>query len=140
MKVELDLSKFAYVKGSLANKALRIAINKAASPVKATVIAQAPAVKGNLKKSVKIKVKHYKANAVWTAIIGPSASFKRSGKMSKKGKNKGQKRVIRPARYAPIVEKKRGFLKSSLSASRNKFIQTLEVALTQQINVLLAKN
>lgn len=139
MRVELDLGKFQFLKGSLQNKAFRIAMNKAASPVKQTVINTAPAVLGNLKKSIKIKVKHYKANAIWTAIIGPSTSFKRMSKKAKRGKNKGEKRIIRPARYAPIVERKRGFIKSSMSSSRTVFVQTLQDAIRQQIETLLPK-
>ena len=137
MKVEFDLSKMKFVKGSLQNKIMRIAINKAAAPVKAAVIAQSPTMKGNLKKSIKIKSKHYKAKNIWTAIVGPSSSFTRKGKTIKAGPKKGQKPVIRPAKYAPAVEKKKRFLKSSLQASAGQFRQTLQEAVRQQLEAIL---
>lgn len=129
--VELDLSKLDYVRGSGANKAIRMGFNKAMVPVKEAVIKTAPADKGSLKKSIKIKVKYYKASKTWAGIAGPSMKFKRSGGKIKRGPNKGQKRTIRPARYAHVVnwgsKKMRGrkFLEKSLSQTRAKFANDL---------------
>jgi HK97 gp10 family phage protein len=142
--VELDLSKLDYVRGSGMNKAIRMGFNKAMVPVKDAVIKNAPADKGSLKKSIKIKVKYYKSSKTWAGIAGPSAKFKRSGGKIKRGKNKGQKRTIRPARYAHVVNwgsrkmKGRKFLEASMSSTKAKFAndlaQFIKDKLAEQLN------
>lgn len=144
--VELDLSKLDYVRGSGMNKAIRMGFNKAMVPVKQAVISNAPADKGSLKKSIKIKIKYYKSRKAWAGIAGPSAKFKRSGGKVKRGPNKGQKRVIRPARYAHVVNwgskkmKGRKFLERSLSSTQAKFANELTDFIKDKLAEQLNKN
>jgi HK97 gp10 family phage protein len=116
------------------NKAIRIAMNKASSPVKAAVVAKAPALRGYLKKSIRIKIKNYRNGAAWVSIIGSSRSFKRG----KKGKKPSF-----PSNYAGLVEKgtkhmkPQPFLRPSLQATRTQFQQVLQAALKDQVKQLL---
>jgi hypothetical protein len=73
---------------------IRIAVNKAAVPVKSAVVAAAPADVGNLKKSIRIKVKYYAKSKTWAAIIGPSSTFKRVRKKPKKIKPKKPNKTL----------------------------------------------
>ncbi len=91
-KVVLDLKKLPYVRGSLQNMATRIAINKAAVPVKAAVVAAAPKDIGYLKASIRIKSKYYAKSKTWAAIVGPSAKFSRMRKRPKRLKPPPKKR------------------------------------------------
>jgi HK97 gp10 family phage protein len=130
-KINLDIKSLKYVRKSGMNKAIRIAFNKAMKPLKQAVIGNAPADKSNLKKSIRIKVKFYVRTKTWAGIVGPSKSFKRAGKKIKNGPNKGQKKAIRPARYAHLVNwgsrKLRGrkFLERSLIQTRSQFSSNL---------------
>ena len=88
VNVKLDLKRLEYARGSGLNLAIRKAINKAGSPVKAAVVAAAPSDgSGLLKKSIKIKTKYYTSNKVWACIVGPSNSFK-GVKKSSNGKRR----------------------------------------------------
>ena len=90
--VNLDLSGLKYAKGSGINKAIRIALSKAAAPVKSAVISSAPSDLGNLKKSIKIKTKYYSASQSWGVIVGPSKSYSAAKRKAKKRKGVGVKR------------------------------------------------
>jgi hypothetical protein len=86
-------------------KALRIGINRAASPVKASVVAHAAAVKkyGFLAKSIRIRVRTYAADR-WASVIGPSTRYARKKGKFTRGKKKGQPRLFKPSKYAHLVE------------------------------------
>lgn len=84
--VKLDLKKIGYARGSGMNKAVRIAINKAAVPVKAAVMASAPKDVGNLRQSLRIRSRWYAKSKVWAVIVGPSSSFSRVRKKPKRVK------------------------------------------------------
>ncbi|VTU02777.1 : HK97-gp10_like [Gemmataceae bacterium] len=105
-RYELDLSPAAGLKGGGLRKALRIGLNRAASPVKAAVVSNAEAVKryGFLAKAIRIRTKVYPADK-FVAVIGPSSKFVRQKGKFKKGKRKGQPKKAIPAKYAHLVER-----------------------------------
>lgn len=136
-KFVLDLANMSFVKGSIQNKIMRIAINKAAAPVKAAVIAHAPRGKGSLSKAMIIKVKFYKTGDVWIAVIGASSKFSRSI-----GRGKGR---VFPSKYARLVEvgtkyrKATPYLKPSLAATQEKYIADMTDSIRDQLAVALSK-
>lgn len=103
---DLDLTPAERLKASGMRKAIRIGANRAAAKVKAAVVSHAEQVKliGAYAKSVRIKVKVYKGDR-YVSIVGASAKYKRTRGRYTRGKNKGQPRVIRPAKYAGMLEK-----------------------------------
>lgn len=117
----------------LKNFAIRYALNKAASPVKAAVISGAPKLTGALGKSIRIKIERYKAGTVWVAVVGPKSNFVRGGK----------KKTIRPARYAHVLEggsrysMPRRFLAPALSRTHQQYFDILQSTIGQQIDQFL---
>jgi hypothetical protein len=143
MKIEWledPLRKVQFLRGSLQNKIMRISMMKAASPVKSTLVTNSPANLGWLKKSVRIKLVYYKAKQIWASILGPSSKFERKGKKIKTGENAGQRKVIKPSRYAPIVEKKTGFISNTLQQTKAKWETDLTAKLRQLIEEALSKS
>lgn len=124
------------------NKALRIALNAGASPVKQAMIAAAPVERGNLKKAVIIKVKNYKSRNCWVAIVGAGSKFKRVIRPKRKG---FKPRVVRPARYQHLVDrgtkrhKGRHFVSSAFRQARKQFEANVMRKLHEQITQLMAK-
>jgi HK97 gp10 family phage protein len=107
------------------NKEARIAMNKAAAPVKAAVVNNAPSDTGSLKKSIRIKVKSYGRGLRWVAVIGPKGNFKRKGK--------------RPAYYNRQVNdgnryiRGRQHMDKAAAQTRNKFISDYIAALKERV-------
>jgi hypothetical protein len=138
--VKLDINSLKYVRNSGLNKAIRMGYNKSLKPVKDAVVGNAPADDGHLKKSIRIKVKYYARTKTWAGIVGPSRSFKRSGGKIKKGPNKGQKKIIRPARYAHLVNwggkhlRGKRFLEQSLAQTRQQFASNLSMNIKQKLS------
>ena len=130
-KFKLDLQGFEYVRGSLQNKVLRIALNKASSPVKASVQSHTPRGRDFLRQSMIIKVKHYRSGNVWVAVIGPSAKFSRVI-----GRGKGR---ITPSHYARYVErgtkyrKPTPYLAPALAEHHAAFMDTLTNSIRDQL-------
>lgn len=120
---ELQLSK---LKNGLRNKFFRIALNKAASPLKAGVIARAAVRSGALQKSIRIKTKNYKATDTWVAIVGPKSNFQ----VKKTG--------AKPSRYAHLVERRRPFIRPTMESGREAFISDFNSKLAAQIDAILA--
>jgi hypothetical protein len=87
-------------------RAVRIAVNGAAVPVRDRARANALAVRryGHLAQSMRIKVKLY-PSLKFVTVIGPSASFVRGRTRARKGKRKGQVRKFRPASYIFPLER-----------------------------------
>lgn len=81
----------------LQNKAQRIAMSKAASPIKQLVVSNAPSDTGALKKSMRIKIKSYKNNTKWVCVIGPKSDYVKKGKKGKPSK--------KPSTYNQLVNK-----------------------------------
>jgi HK97 gp10 family phage protein len=123
------------LKAGLRNKIIRIAINKAASTVKSQVISNAPQRTGSLKKSIRIKVKNYRAKNVWVAIVGASSKYKRTKK----------KKIIIPVFYAKLVETgtkhspARPYLKPALAQKQQAYIETLRAKIKEQVEEILSQ-
>lgn len=134
------------------NKAMRIALNAAAAPVKAAVIASAPQQLGHLKAATKIKIKNYDKGATWTAIVGASSKFKRTRRLKgggiKKRINKAGKKVnayIRPAVYQHFANagnkrmRGRHYLEAAFQRSVRNFQQIARAKLREVIEGELMK-
>lgn len=115
------------VKNSMQNKFIRIAMNKGAAITKEHAVHLAPSRLGLLKKSIRIKIKHYRASFVWLAVVGPSSKFKRM----KKGKE------IKTTKYAGVIERKTHFLQNAANQTHSIFVSTMEHKLEQQIQTIL---
>lgn len=102
-RVELDMSPADGLRAGGLRLATRIGMNRAASPVKASVVSHAEAVKryGYTAKAVRIRVKEYPADRFVT-VVGPSMNFVRTKGKYKRGPKKGQPRRHRPAFYAHL--------------------------------------
>jgi hypothetical protein len=124
------------------NKAMRIAINAGAAPMKAAVIAQAPSDSGLLKKAIRIRVRNYKANNTWAAIIGASTAFKRNVKIGR-GRN-AKRKLVRPAKYQPLVDRGtknfagRNFMAAALNSAKAAFAQATLRKLSEVIPQLIS--
>lgn len=135
--LEWDRNPAAFLKGvrgSLKNKCIRIAMNKAAAPVKADVVAKAPKRSGALKSSFRIKVKNYKNSNIWVALIGPKSNYVR--------KRKGK--VVQPAHYWFILNDGSKYIvplrivQKAQRSSGGKFAQVFSDELRRQIIALFA--
>ena len=127
----------------LRNKAIRIAINKAAAVIKAAVVSLAPKRYGYLQKSIKIKVKNYQEKAVWVAIIGPKSDFIRNKGVRHRGPYKGDPIRHRPSKYAKLLElgtkraAARPFLKPALEQNQEQYVNIVTKTLSDQVAKLL---
>ena len=141
----------AKLSAGIRNKALRIALNAGASPVKQAVIESAPVGVGNLAKSTKIKVKNYKKGNSWVAIVGAGAKFKRLKKRGGKVVKKmvaGKKVSVyaRPAKYQNLVNRGtkklqgRHYLEAAFNRSKKQFEQRTKAKLKQVIEELMRQN
>lgn len=103
-------------------KALRIALNAGAAPMKVNVTSGAPSETGSLQKSMRIKTKNYKNSNIWVAIIGASIKYIRN---VGRGKNK---KVYRPAKYQKLVDQGneniqgKQFMKSAFQSGYQQFV------------------
>ncbi|WP_390891110.1 HK97 gp10 family phage protein [Gemmata palustris] len=126
----------------LRNKAMRIALNKASSPVKAKIVAAAPNRFGFLKKSIRIRLQNYQNKQVWVSVIGPSRSFVRKKGKFKRGKKKGQPKNHRPANYSHLVDQGTRFIRGRHFIQRSygrAFRSTFIIELRRQVELLLPK-
>lgn len=128
--------------GGIRNKAMRIALNAGAAPVKAATITEAPSELGNLKKSIRIKTKNYRNSNSWVAVIGASSTYKKTRKLKNKKRDRGGSKVIQPARYQPLVERGtknmsgRKFLEAALNQARAQFEANFRRKFAEQIAIL----
>jgi HK97 gp10 family phage protein len=129
----LDLSPAERLRRSGIRKAVRIAANRAAAPVKAVMVANAERIKdrGGIAKSIRIRVKIYGDRFV--TIIGPSRSYKRSA-------GRGKPKKV-PASYAHLVErgtkrtKPKPFVRPTLAATKDQFY----AAASREVGIEIAK-
>lgn len=122
------IQSLANLESGIRNKALRIALNAGAAPMKAAVINHAPSRLGNLKKAMRIKIKNYRQSNAWVAVIGASTSFKRKSKSGK---------AIRPAIYQPIVNEAKHFMEHALKSAQSQFAQIVRTKLAEVIQQLI---
>lgn len=131
---------FADVERKIRNKALRIALNAGASPVKEAVTQAAPKDRGHLSKATKIKVKNYRRGDVWVAIVGAGSKFKRVKRL----KN-GQTRNVYPYKYQHFVDRgtshsrARHYLDRAWAAAQAQFEARARQKLKQVLPELLKK-
>ena len=104
--LRMDLSGFRSLGEPTIRKAVRIAVNGAAAPVKALAAANARGVAktGDLAASLRIKVKLY-PSLKFVALIGPSMRYQRGRKRITRGPKKGTIRKRQPWRYVSALEK-----------------------------------
>lgn len=132
-------------KGGL-RKATRIGLSRAASPVKASVVSHAEAVKryGFLARAIRIRLRTYPADK-FVAVIGPSTKYSRTKGTYSRGKSKGQKRVSRPSKYAHLLEggtkrsKAKPWLKPAYDATAGRFLARAGVEVGKEIELELAR-
>lgn len=103
--VQLDLEKFGALKKK-AKVAVIIGCNRAAKPVKESVIAHAQSIArfGFLAKSIGTKTRVYPSGAVVT-VIGPKMSYTRSRGTYKRGPRAGEPKKSIPFLYAWLLER-----------------------------------
>lgn len=128
------------MRGSLQNKAIRIAINRASVPVKEAVVANAPKSSGALKQSIRIKAKYYAKSKTWAAIVGPSSTFSRVRKKPKTPKppkpKKPSKTVTALKKKAKAIGKKAG---KKLNRAAGKFASRVVKAVAGRKGTKLLK-
>ena len=141
-KIVLNLKPLEGLKKSLINKILRKAVSEASKNVKLAV--KANAGNGNMGKSIGIKVKTYKSSVV--AVVGPRTKYQKANGVFKKGKKKGEPKIIRPSKIAHLVEKgtkrskARPFLKPAYDSTHQDYLTNLAQAIERGINKQLAKS
>ena len=138
--VTLDLRGAEQLGKSGLRKAFRIAINRAASPVKAAEVSQADTIARYrfLARSIRIRLRVY-PNDRFFAVIGPKSKFEGARGKFKRGKRKGQPRKIKPAKYAHLVNKGtkrskgRHWLEKAYAASVQRFYSTVIAEIRAEI-------
>ena len=147
-KVNLDLRGIGFLRGSKMNVAVRKSINKAAAPVKAALQAAAPSKTGELRKSIRIKVKYYFASKTWAAIVGPSRKKKKPlpPRKSNRGRKRKPVKPYSPTRYAWQLEfgtkhsRPKPWLRPTLAATKGTYERILSQALKDAIADILNQN
>lgn len=145
-RVELDLSPADQLRGSGLRRALRIGISRAASPVKASTVRHAEAIKryGFLAKSIRIRLRVYRSDK-FVAVIGPSASYTRTKGKITRGPRKGQARKFRPSRIAHLVEKgtrhsrARPWLAPAFAESAGRYLRDVGTEIGREVEKELAR-
>jgi len=130
VQYDLDLTPAERLKAYGLRKVTRIAVNRAARGLKSAEESTASAIAktGATAKSIRIKVKVYR-DLTTVAIVGPGRNFTRSGGKVKRGRlsrvpfRRGLRKVIRPARYAHILER------GSKRSTPRPFIKPAEAAI-----------
>lgn len=143
------LREAAKVKAGLRNRVMRIAVSKGAGIVRNAAVALAPARFGYLKKSLKIRVRHYRNKDVFVAVVGPKRDFvKTKGKRTRDGKEskKGDPIRHRPANYAHLVERgtKRGarprrFMSGALQGTADAYREAVVTSVRDQLAAILPR-
>lgn len=142
----LDLSPSDRLRAGGLRKALRIGINRAASPVKGSVVSHAEGRRryGFLAKSIRIRLRVYPADR-FAAVIGPSTKYVRTRGKFKSGKRAGQKKKHVPAKYAHLVERgtkfarPRPWLKPAFDATAPRFLDQCGREIWREIQQELAR-
>lgn len=128
-------------------KAVRIGVNRAAAIVKAAEVAESGKLGGlgYTPRSIRILVRVY-PNDHYTAVIGTGRGVKFSRGRYKRGKHKGEKRLIRPSKYAWLVIRgtkhaRPGFnwLQSTLDATSEPYRQKVCEEVAREIEKELAR-
>jgi HK97 gp10 family phage protein len=145
-EVKVDLSPTDRLRNGGIRKACKIGLNRAAAPVKASVVSHAEAIRrfGFLAKSIRIRSKVYHGDK-FVAVIGPASKFVRGRGKFKKGKRKGEAKRFIPSKYAHLVERgtktsrPNPFLKPAHAATSGQFLRSVGVEIGREIEQELAK-
>jgi HK97 gp10 family phage protein len=146
-RVALDLGPAeGLTKGGI-RKATRIGLNRAASPVKASVVSHAAAVKrfGYLSKSIRIRLKGYPADK-WVSVIGPGTKFVKVKGRYKRGATPGAAKFFKPAKYAHLVErgtkrsKPKPWLRPAFDSTKGRFLDQAAAEVGKEIAAELARH
>ena len=146
-KVAIDMSPAEGLKKGGLRKAMRVGLNRALSPVKASVVAHAEAVKryGFLAKAIRIRTRTYPADR-FVGVVGPSTKYVRTKGTYKRGKRKGEKRKHVPANYAHLVQggtkrsKAKPWLSLAQAETAARFVEQVGVEIGREIELELARN
>lgn len=146
VQYDLNLTPAESLKRYGIRKAIRIGANRAAAKVKAEVVNQAERIKlhGFTAKSIRIKVKVY-PNDRYVSIVGTSSKYQRTKGRIKRGKNKGKPRVIKPSKYAHLVEggtkrsKAKPWLKPAYDASAGPYMADVQREVGRELELELAR-
>ncbi|WP_168219054.1 HK97 gp10 family phage protein [Limnoglobus roseus] len=113
------------IKLNVQDKFMRIAINAGAAPAKAQMVETVPSDTGALKKSIRIKIAHYRRKQLWFVFIGAKTKFVVKGKQATKKKPKRNEK--QPSRYFKNIDqgtsKLRGrqFVRRILPSAESQF-------------------
>lgn len=143
--MDLDLGGFDKLRPAELGRAVRIANNRAAAPVKAAVVAHSESIKrfGFLAKSHRIKLRRYGEKLV--AVIGPSTKYARQKGKYTRGRRAGQPRKHVPAMVAHLVEKgtarskPKPFLRPALDAEGPRFLRAVPEQVGREIDSILSR-
>lgn len=144
----LDLTPAEALRRYGMRKAIRIGVNRAAKVLKETEIAEAGknALHGYTGRSIRILVKVY-PNDHYTAVVGTGRGVKFTRGKFKKGKHKGEKRLVRPSKYAWLVIRgtkharpKFNWLQSTLDITREPYAQKVKDEVEREIAKELQAN
>lgn len=121
-------------------KALKIAGNRAAKPVRQAVIAEAESIQrfGFLAKSIGTKTRSYKPTNL-VSVVGPKMSFTRTKGTYTRGPRAGEKRKHIPYLYSWLVDRgtkrsrKFGFLEKAYNSTGNAFAGDLAKAMADEL-------
>ena len=147
-QVTLDIEPLKNVRKSGFRKALRIALNRSAAVVKASVVSHAESIKktGTLAKSIRIKIIIKQASNQFSAVIGPSRSFKKTKGKYKRGRKQGEKKVYSPSRYSSILEfggkrqNRKPFIGPAFAETYSKFQTMVNSEVKKELANLTNKN
>ncbi len=124
-------------------KALKIAGNRAAKPIRLAVIAEADSIKrfGFLSKSIGTKTRSYKPTNL-VSVVGPKMSFARTKGTYTRGPRAGEKRRHVPYMYSWLVDRgtkrsrKFGFLEKAYNSAGHNFAGDLTRAMADELTKL----
>jgi HK97 gp10 family phage protein len=145
-EVDIDISGLMELSEKGVRRALKIALNRAASPVKAAVVSAAAGIanRGYLSKSIRIKTKVYDSGAA-VAIIGPSRNYVRTKGTISRGPRKGQVRRFIPANYGTLTERgtsrsaARPFLSPALGSTQAQFQSVVQEEINREIQKVASR-
>lgn len=134
------------LKQGVQGKFMRIALNKASSPLKQDMQDKVPVESGALQKSLKIRQRNYQNKSKWVTIVGPKSSFTKNVKVGKKVKGQKQKKQLRrPSKYYQLLNMGTKTIPAKritdkvLASAGGRFSQVLCESLRHQITQLFSK-
>ena len=129
------------LKMSMQKRGIKRAIKAAIVPVKAKVVSNAQGIQryGFYAKTVGLKIKAYKSTVV--GIVGARSKTQYTKGKYVKGKKKGEPRIIKPAKYAALVEfkYKRNVVGDAMASTSRQYLTNVNQLIAVEIERELAK-